>query len=277
MKRIQLTKKQWLGNGIVLLCVVLVIGTVWALTKRPSKHWSAQSAHQTIVVGVDDTYVPMGFRNAHGQLVGFDVDLARAAFKQMGLKPKFQVIDWSMKETELRTGHIDVIWNGYTMTAERKRAVLFSKPYHEDKLVLLTMKRGSVKQIKDMAHKRLGVQTGSSSLQMYNDRPTVLKHTVKKPVVQYDSYDKALNDLQVGRLDAVLISRDYAHYYVKQEARPTDFRIVETAFPKEQYGVGMRKTDRRLQAKLNQALEQVAANGEANRIAKKYFGHSNVQ
>lgn len=277
MKQTRLTKKQWLGNGLVLVCLVIIIGTFWTLARRPVKQWSAQRAQQTVVVGVDDTYVPMGFRNTKGQLVGFDVDLARAAFKRMGLKPKFQVIDWSMKETELRTGHIDVIWNGYTLTPERQQQVLFTKPYHQDKLVLLTMQKGPVKEVRDMDHRRLGVQTGSSSLQTYNAHPGYLKKTVQKPVTQYDSYDKALNDLQVGRLDAVLISRDYAHYYVKHEAQPADFRVIETAFPEEQYGVGLRKADTKLQAKLNQTLDQLARDGEIDRIAQRYFGQPNVR
>lgn len=53
------------------------------------------------MIGLDDTFVPMDFRQKDGQLVGYDVDLAKAVCKKLGLKADFQTIDWSMKETEL--------------------------------------------------------------------------------------------------------------------------------------------------------------------------------
>ncbi len=70
---------------------------------------------------MDDTFVPMGFREKNGSLEGFDIDLARAVFKRYGIKADFQTIDWSMKETELRNQTIDLIWNGYTVTPQRKK------------------------------------------------------------------------------------------------------------------------------------------------------------
>jgi ABC-type amino acid transport substrate-binding protein len=69
-----------------------------------------------VIVGLDDSFVPMGFRERDGKLVGYDIDLAKAVFKQYGIKVDFQTIDWSMKETELKNGTIDLIWNGYSMT-----------------------------------------------------------------------------------------------------------------------------------------------------------------
>ncbi len=80
----------------------------------------------TLVIGVDDSFVPMDFRQKNGKLVGFDVDLATAVCKKIGLKPDFQTIDWSMKETELRNGTIDVIWNGYTKTRARAKSSIFT-------------------------------------------------------------------------------------------------------------------------------------------------------
>ena len=68
--------------------------------------------------------MPMDFRQKDGQLVSYDVDLAKAVCKKLGLKADFQTIDWSMKETELRNGTIDGLWNGYSVTTASGRKKL---------------------------------------------------------------------------------------------------------------------------------------------------------
>ena len=70
--------------------------------------WSRIERRKKVIVGLDDSFVPMGFRQKNGKLVGYDVDLARAVFKQYGIKVDFQPIDWSMKETELKNGTIEI-------------------------------------------------------------------------------------------------------------------------------------------------------------------------
>lgn len=84
------------------------------------------------------------FGKKNGKLVGYDVDLARAVFKQYGIKVDFQTIDWSMKETELRNGTIDLIWNGYTITKARAKSVAFSRPYLENQQILVTKKKPAI-------------------------------------------------------------------------------------------------------------------------------------
>ena len=84
---------------------------------------------EKIIVGIDDKFAPMGFRDEKNEIVGFDIDYARAAAEHMGVEVVFQPIDWKTKEVELLSGRIDLIWNGYTITDKRKEQVLFTKPY----------------------------------------------------------------------------------------------------------------------------------------------------
>ena len=86
-----------------------------------------QQNDEVITVGYDDTFVPMGFVNNDGQVVGFDIDLAKAISKKINKKIVFRAIDWTMKETELRNKNIDLIWNGYSITKEREKQIDFSK------------------------------------------------------------------------------------------------------------------------------------------------------
>src|SRR5690606_36619060 len=90
------------------------------------------------VMGRDDTFPPMGFRNEKNEIVGFDVDLAKEVTKRIGVELKLQPIDWNAKEQELNTGNIDCIWNGFTITEERKQAMTFTPPYiHNAQVVVV--------------------------------------------------------------------------------------------------------------------------------------------
>ncbi len=140
-------------NSIIgLIVIILIAFGVYSFTKSDNKSTTTESQKQSdswnriksdkqITIGLDDTFVPMGFRNNKGKLVGFDVDLANAVFKELGVKVKWQQIDWSMKETELNNGNIDAIWNGYTITDARKKKVAFSNPYYNNTQLLVTLKK----------------------------------------------------------------------------------------------------------------------------------------
>lgn len=269
------TKKQfpkWLGNTLILILLVLVIAGAWYKGTHRTDTWNKVHQQKTVTIGIDDTFVPMGFRDKKGKLIGYDVEMAKAAFEKMGLKPKFQVIDWSMKETELNTGHIDAIWNGYTMTPERAKHAAFTKPYHEDNQVLLTKANSGINTPQDMHGKQLGVQSGSVGFDDFNQNPKVLKQYLGTKPVQYDTFDKAINDVKVGRINAVLIDGDYAKYYLAHNHSNEPMKLVKTNFPPDYDAVGLRKQDKTLREKLNKAIGNLHRDGTEARLSKKYFG-----
>lgn len=269
------TKKQfpkWLGNTLILILLVLVVAGAWYKGTHRTDTWNKVHQQKTVTIGIDDTFVPMGFRDKKGKLIGYDVEMAKAAFEKMGLKPKFQVIDWSMKETELNTGHIDAIWNGYTMTPERAKHAAFTKPYHEDNQVLLTKANSGINTPQDMHGKQLGVQSGSVGFDDFNQDPKVLKQYLGTKPFQYDTFDKAINDVKVGRINAVLIDGDYAKYYLAHNHSNEPMKLVKTNFPPDYDAVGLRKQDKTLREKLNKAIENLHHDGTEARLSKKYFG-----
>src|SRR3954471_9147246 len=77
---------------------------------------STEKNDKTLIIGIDDTFAPLGFRNENNEIVGFDIDMAKAAAEKMDVEVKIQPIDWKTKENELSSGRIDLIWNGYTIT-----------------------------------------------------------------------------------------------------------------------------------------------------------------
>ena len=100
---------------------------------------------ETLIVGMDDAFAPMGFKDENGEITGFDVELAKAICEKLNKKVVFQPIDWTMKETELKSGNIDLIWNGYTINEERKKKVDFSVPYLKNKQVIVTLSNSDIK------------------------------------------------------------------------------------------------------------------------------------
>ena len=122
--------KRLLALIITLICTLFISACSGISVNRKANavdNWSHIKQRGYVTVGVDDTFVPMDFRQKNGQLIGYDVDLANAVFKQYGINVSFQTIDWSMNTTELKNGTIDLIWNGFSKNPEREAKVSFSK------------------------------------------------------------------------------------------------------------------------------------------------------
>ncbi len=81
------------------------------------------------VLGLDDSFPPMGFRDEAGNIVGFDIDLANEVAKRMNLEIELKPIDWDSKILVLDKGDIDVIWNAFTASDERRKQVNFTDTY----------------------------------------------------------------------------------------------------------------------------------------------------
>lgn len=255
--------------ALVLLLGLLLI-SLTAGCKSKSTSWQEIKQRKTLVIGVDDSFVPMGFRKNNGQLAGFDVDLAKAACKKMGLKADFQTIDWSMKETELRNGTIDVIWNGYTKTKARAKKVIFTQPYLKNNQVLVTRKNEKIHTYSQMKNKVLGMQTGSSGADVFDHYPHVLKDKVKN-LILYDTYNEAFLDLKAGRINGLLIDSVYADYYLGHSQYRTEFIKLNLPYPSEKFAVGINPHNQTLRKKLDQALQELAADGTTAALKKKWF------
>lgn len=235
--------------------------------------WSVVQKQKKIVIGLDDSFVPMGFRTKSGKIVGYDVDLAKAVFKQYGIKVDFQPIDWSMNVTELRNGTIDLIWNGFSINPQRSKKVMFSKPYLVNRQVLVTKKKSDIHNFGDMQGKVAGVQSGSAGAMDIDQKPKLLKDKIKNhsPIL-YDSFTDAFIDLNANRIQGLLIDSIYAGYYIGHQKNRNSYVTIPSEFPKEYYGVGIRKGDTVLKQKIDAGLDRLAKSGQLAKINKKWFG-----
>ena len=102
--------------------------------------WAYIQSKGKLVVGLDATFAPMGFRDEAGEIVGFDIDLANAVAKELGVEVEFQPIDWDAKELELNGKKIDCIWNGMSATPERMEKMTLSDPYLNNTISIMSLK-----------------------------------------------------------------------------------------------------------------------------------------
>ena len=183
-----------------IAAIVLILSATLTIFTACSSSNSADD--NKLVIGVDDKFAPLGFRDENNEIVGFDIDYAKAAAEKMGMTAEFQPIDWSTKEAELSSGRSDLIWNGYTITDERKGKVLFTKPYLANAQVVVTLAGSDVTKLDDLAGKEVGLQSLSSAADALDSNP--IKAQIKK-VTEYKDNVTALNDLKIGRTQAVVI------------------------------------------------------------------------
>ncbi|WP_411898462.1 amino acid ABC transporter substrate-binding protein [Paenibacillus spiritus] len=231
----------------------------------------SENGEGKLVIGIDDKFAPMGFRDDNNDIVGFDIDYAKAAAEKMGRDVTFQPIDWSAKESELNSGRIDMIWNGYTITDERKEKVLFTKPYLENSQVAVVLADSPLAKLSDLAGKEIGLQSLSSASDALEASP--IKSEVGK-VSEFPDNVLALTDLKSKRLDAVIIDEVVADYYMSKE--PGTFKVLDESLAPEQYGVGIKKGNDELLGDLQKALDELSSDGTADEISTKWFGENKV-
>jgi polar amino acid transport system substrate-binding protein len=257
---------------LVLLCGIFVFGAVFAGGKK-AVSGGDQSLEKVLkakklVLGLDDSFPPMGFRNEANEIAGYDIDLAREAAKRLGVELRPQPIDWNAKEQELATGQIDCIWNGFTITEERAKVIRYTPPYLKNAQVIVVKNGSSVRTLADLAGKKAGTQVGSSSVDALDDAPD-FKNSLKE-VVEYKDFLTALMDLDVGGIDAVVIDLVVANDNIRRSGK--DFRILDDRLGEEEFGIGFRKGDEALANRVWEVLLEMAADGTVAEIANRWLG-----
>ena len=241
---------------ILTACVLTACGT--------------QSAGNVIVIGVDDEFAPMAFRDEHGQIVGFDIDLAAETAKRMGVTFKFKPIDWKNKREEITSGNVDIIWNGLDINDECREYMLFSKPYMDDSQILLVKKghRQNIRSESDLVGKIAGVQAGAASETFINDN-----EKLRREIKEFKTYNKlrdAIDALKAESIDVFICDELIARYEMRQS--PDEFEIIPLLNGEvTEVGIGFRKDDVELRDRVQKAFDEIVADGTAKKISEKWF------
>ena len=218
-----------------------------------------------MVVGFTE-YPPMGFKE-NGEITGFDIDIAKEVAERLDVEAEFVYIDWDAKVLELNGKNIDMIWNGLTITADREKEILFSKPYFDNRIVIISLNGSGIDQIADLSDMKVGVELQSSGQAAVegNDVFASIDELVK-----YTTITEAILDLKAGGIDAIVADEIFARYAVSKEA--DQYQVASEVFNSENYGIGFRLEDVALRDKVDVIIDEMAADGTAAEISMKWFG-----
>jgi polar amino acid transport system substrate-binding protein len=251
---------------LIFVLVSIISISLTGCQDKTLNTWEEIEDRGYFIVGLDDTFAPMGFRNTEGELVGFDVDLAKEVSSRLGVEVRFQPIDWDAKVLELNSGTIDMIWNGLTITESRLLEMSFSNAYIKNTQMILTLKDSGINLINDLVSKKVGVQISSAS------EEAVLANQVSDDfteLVKYDTFNLALLDLQNGLIDAVVIDEIMGRYIISQS--DDIYQVATENFGEEEYGVGFRLDSTDIRDKINSVLAEMIADGTASTISTTWF------
>jgi polar amino acid transport system substrate-binding protein len=222
---------------------------------------------KTLTVGFDAEFPPMGFMDEDGNYVGFDLDLAKEVADRLGYEFVAQPIAWDSKDTELESGNIDCIWNGFTISG-REDQYTWTEPYMENRQVVVVNSDSKVTSLADLAGLTVAVQKDSSGLAALEEN-SQLTDTFGE-LVQEDSYLNALMELESGSVDAVVMDEIVARYEIQTSGK--SMVVLDESIASEEYGVGFLLGNEALRDEVQATLEDMAADGTMAEISNKWFG-----
>jgi len=246
---------------LLMMAGLVLTGCGNTATKTP--------VQKKIIIGLDDSFPPMGFRDEKNNIVGFDIDMAREAGKRLGMEVEFKPIDWGSKEAELNGKRIDALWNGMNITEKRKENMLFSEPYMDGKQVIFLPKGSSAKSLDDLKGKVVGIQNSSTADEIIEANKE-MKASFKE-VRKYDDCIAAFMDLQSGRVDAVITDEIFGRYFISKN--PDTFLVLDKAVGEVGVlGIGFRKDDTALRNQVQKVLDEMKKDGTSAKISIQWFG-----
>lgn len=251
----------------LLLAMILCLASLTACGEEDgeSGDLGAVKDAKKMIIGVTE-YDPMNYKDGD-TWVGFDTEYAEAVCKKLGIKAEFQVIDWEKKEALLKAGNIDCIWNGLTVTAERKENMDFSTTYLMNKQVVVINKKDADKftSTESLAGAMLSAEIESAG-------ETAIKEDANLSKASYTASEKqmdALTQLLAGNYDAVVLDYTLAKANCGQ-GDFADLMIVDSIkLTDEEYAIGFR-TGSNLTAEINKITAELVKDGTLKKIAEKY-------
>lgn len=199
-------------------------------------------------------------------LIGFDIEFAKAVASELGVEVKFQLISWNAKEMELKGKTIDLVWNGLTITDDRKAEMEISTPYMNNKQVAVIRKADKAKytSLDNIKSAKFSFEDGSAGQE-------VAEANGYAKTVALGAQVDALTDVKAGASDIAILDSVLANFYCNSDSSFSDLMIIkDLEFTVEQYGIAARKGDVGTIDKINTAMFALQTSGELNKIADKY-------
>jgi polar amino acid transport system substrate-binding protein len=228
----------------------------------------APAPAKVYVVGTDAAYAPFESQNEKGEIVGFDIDVVKAAAAKAGIEVKFVNTPWEGIFNALGQGDRDMVVSAVTITDERKQTMDFSTPYFDAVQLIAVKANSKVAKFDDLKKLKVGVQTGTTG----DEAVTKLLGKTSTAIKRFESTPLALKELESGGVDAVVADNGVVIHYVANNPGSKFKTVSDKSFAPEQYGVAIKKGNADLLAKVNEGLAGIKADGSYDKIFAQYFG-----
>ena len=214
-----------------------------------------------LTMATNATFPPYEMTTDAGDIEGIDVETAKAIAEKLGLELQIDDMDFDAALLSVQQGKADIAMAGITVTDERKAVMDFSDSYATGIQSIIVPEGSDIASPDDLAGKKIGTQRGTTGYIYCTD------DFGEDAVVAYDSGLTAVQALNNGQVDAVVIDNAPAKEYV---AANPGLKVLETSYAEEDYAIGMAKGSS-LEDVVNAALEELKADGTLQSIVDKYI------
>jgi len=236
----------------------------------PASAAAPAPAAKVYVVGTDAAYAPFESQNEKAEIVGFDIDVVKAAAAKAGIEVKFVNTPWEGIFNALGQGDRDMVVSAVTITDERKQTMDFSTPYFDAVQLIAVKENSKIAKFDDLKKLKVGVQTGTTG----DEAVTKLLGKTSTSIKRFESTPLALKELESGGVDAVVADNGVVIHYVANNKGAKFKTVADKSFAPEQYGIALKKGNADLLAKVNKGLADIKADGTYDKIFASYFGAS---
>lgn len=253
---------------VSLLLATLMVATLLVGCSSQKEDWAYIQDKGTLVIGIT-LYEPMNYYDEEGNLTGFDTEFAEAVCEKLGVEPVFQVIEWDQKEFELQSKSIDCIWNGLTVTEERKEDMAFSTSYVENMqvVVIQAANADTYATIDDLTGITICAESGSAGQSAIEDDAVLSTNEFVGVSAQKDG----LLEVKSGTCEACVLDWVLARAVIAEDTDYSDLMVVEgIELAKEEYAIGLRLEDAETLEKINAAIAELMADGTMEALGEKY-------
>ncbi|MBR3614703.1 MAG: amino acid ABC transporter substrate-binding protein [Clostridia bacterium] len=250
------------GIIAVVAILIVVLGIIYM------NKGTEENRENTLVVGLDDSFPPMGFRDENNEIVGFDIDLAKAVSEELGMDVKFQPISWASKEQELSSGNIDCIWNGFAYNEERAVTMTLTDPYIKGENYFILKNGTTLTSQEELEGMKIGVQSGS--IQAQDLEKSEFGKSVE--IIQYGENLTAFMDLETEGIDALFCSNIIGNYLITSKNK--DYKTIPSENITVSSGsvIAFKQGNVELKDKIQNTLVKLNEEGKLDEISNKWFG-----
>ena len=260
--------KKWLALAVA--CSTLTLGACGGKTETAAGSASAPAAASGKVyrVAMNAEFAPFESMNEKNEVQVFDVDLMNAMAEVGHFKVEYKHQPWESLFAALKNGDVDMLASAVTINDERKQTMAFTDPYFEITQVILVPQNKEIKSVEDLKKARkVGVVTGNTG----DTAVSKILGSNSDKIARFENVTLVIKELENGGLDAVVSDSAVVGNYLKNNGNKGFTMVAVPDFEVEHYGIAVRKADEATLKVLNDALKQVRASGEYDKIFNKYF------